>query len=97
MNSETIKKRDELIAYFGSVEKYQLGIFDKIPPIFLMVCDAEGNVLTDRASVGRYLEREMTENSITIQELIARDSLTFGKIIDDYHTEMFNQLNKPKT
>jgi hypothetical protein len=89
MNEETIKKRDELIAHFGSVEKYQAGMFDKIPPVFLMMCDAEGNVYIDRDSVGGYLKREMKEYSLTIEQLIERDKKTFGQLIDDYYTEVF--------
>ena len=89
MNKETIKKRDELIAHFGSVEKYQAGIFEKIPPVFLMICDAEGNLEIDRDSVGRYLEREMKEHSLTIEQLIERDKKTFGQLIDDYYSEVF--------
>jgi len=89
MNEETIKKRDKLILHFGSVEKYQAGIFDKIPPVFVMICDSEGNVNYDRDSIFRYLKREMEEHSLTIDELIERDKKTFGKIIDDYYSEVF--------
>lgn len=89
MTEETIRKRDELIAHFGSVEKYQSGIFDKVPPVFLMICDAEGNVDIDRDSVERYLEREMKEHSLTIEQLIERDKKTFGQLIEDYYSEVF--------
>lgn len=90
MTEETIKKRDELIFHFGSIEKYQLGIFDKMPPIFLMICDENGNVDIDRDSVGRYIEREMEEHSLTIKQLIERDRKTFGQLIDDYYSEVFD-------
>lgn len=90
MTEETIKKRDKLIAYFGSVEKYQEGIFHKIPPLFLMICDSDGNVNIDRDSVGMYIEKEMKEHSLTIDQLIERDKKTFGKIIDNYYSEVFS-------
>ena len=89
MTENTIKKRDELITYFGSIENYQSGIFDKIPPVFLMVCDSEGNVDIDRESVGKYLEKEIKENHISIQQLIERDKKKFAQIIDDYYFEVF--------
>ena len=91
MTQETIKKRDELISYLGSVEKYQAGIFHKIPPVFLMTCDSEGNVIIDKNSVVKYLEKEMEEHSITIAQLIERDKKVFGQLIDDYYLEVFGK------
>lgn len=89
MNELTIKKRNELIVHFGSVEKYQAGIFDKVPPIFLMICDEQGNITVDRESIGKYLLREMKEHSLTKEELFKRDIKTFEQLINDFYSEVF--------
>ena len=89
MNDQTIKKRDELIAHFGSIKKYQLGIFDKISPVFFLVCDKQGNVSIDHDSVGRYIEKEMKEHMRTIDQLLEGEEQTFRKMIDEYYSELF--------
>jgi len=90
MNEITIKKRDKLIAYFGSVEKYQLEIFDKVPPIFMMSCDKNGNVIGCHESMKQYLIKEINKSNMTAKEIIERDSKIFEKIISDLYIKLFS-------
>ena len=93
MNEQTLQKQQQLIEFFGSIEKYQENIFEKVPPLFEMVCDENGNVTIDEESVGRYIHREMAENNITFEKLVERDLITFSTIIDNYHSRIFKNNN----
>ena len=94
MKASILEKQQQLINHFGSVELYQKNIFDKIPPLFYMVCDDEGNVEIDSESVGIYLNKEMSESNLSIEEICERDLNTFSTIIDKFHAETFNEISK---
>ena len=91
MNELTLEKQQALINHFGSIEMYQKNIFHKVPPIFQMICDEEGNVEIDSETVGIYLNKEMSESNLSFEEICERDLKTFATIIDEYHFETFNK------
>ena len=79
------EKMQALISHFGSVEAYQAEIFDDIPPLFLMVCDENGDVVVDRESVGAYIEKEMAEHHLSFEKLMERDVGRFDRIVSDLY------------
>jgi hypothetical protein len=91
MKASTLEKQQALINHFGSVEMYQKNIFHKVPPLFQMICDEDGNVEIDSESVGIYLNKEMSESNLSFEEICERDSKIFSTIIDEVYAQTFNQ------
>lgn len=86
MNSQ--EKLQALIQHFGSVEEYQKQVFDKIPPMFVMVMDEQGNVTADQASMMAYIKKEM-ETGISFDDLLDRETKRFEQIVDELYQQTF--------
>jgi|688.fasta_scaffold1530017_2 hypothetical protein len=95
MRPEILQKRDELINHFGTIEKYQLNLFNskyagKTPESDFCTCDEFGNIEVDQLKLLMYIESETSINNITMQELIERDQKTNEIIIQLFYNEIFN-------
>ncbi len=95
MRPEILQKRDELIRHFGTIEKYQLNLFNskyagKATESDFCTCDEFGNIEVDQSKLLMYIESETSINNITMQELIERDQKTNEIRIELFYNEIFN-------
>ncbi len=83
------QKQNSLINYFGSVKAYNEEALKRMPAMFFMYIDQDGQYKTDPDSLTEYLNQELSKG-LTYEKIKERDTKLFTDIVSQMYTELIN-------